>query len=117
LRYDDYQVLAEAAGTRREGEDTSFDLGAGYEVSFKLGEVLAGERLRLEGFRVTRRLATADKTRQLPPRELFHATVNLWMTKPLTFVLAQDETSQEALVIAITCRGVETAKPGPHTDR
>lgn len=117
LRYDDYQVLAEAASTGREGEDTSFDLGAGYEVSFKLGEVLAGERLRLEGFRVTRRLATADKTRQIPPRELFHATVNLWMTKPLTLVLAQDETSQEALVIAITCRGVEATERVPGADR
>ncbi len=117
LRYDDYQVLAEAAGTSREGEDTSFALGEGYQVSFKLGEVLAGDRLRLEGFRVTRQLRTADKTRQLPPRDLFHATVNLWMTKPLTLVLAQDETSREALVIAITCRPVDRTERFPRADR
>lgn len=102
-------VLAQASVTSLEGEDVRYALGENYQVSFKPGRLLDGERLRLEDFRVTRQIRTADKSRQLSPRDLFFpATVNLRMTKPLTLVPLQDETSQQTLVVAITCHLEDT---------
>lgn len=103
LRYDDYRVLAEASGTTRQGENVSYKLGGRFEVSFKLAE--AGDQLKLDGFRVTRQ--SADKSRRLPPREIFNATVDLQMDEPL-IVLTDRE---EPLVIAITCRPVQEVAP------
>jgi hypothetical protein len=108
-------VLAQAGGTGREGEDVRLELGD-YQVSFKPRASAIGEPLPLEGFRVTRQLRTTDKSRQLPPRDLFHATVKVWMAKPLNLVLSRDEASQESLVIAITCRP-ETESPAVDAER
>lgn len=122
LRYDDYRVLAEAAVTSKEGEEVTYSLGQSYSVSFRLGSVLGSstqpssaaarpERLKLQDFRILRHAgSSANKGRQLEPRELFHATLNLWIDRPLNLVLAQDESSQEALMIAISCRR-ETEEP------
>ncbi len=122
LRYDEYQVLAEAAVTSKEGQEVTYSLGQSYSVSFRLGSVLGSsilpssstsrpERLKLQDFRILRHAAnSANKGRQLEPRELFHATLNLWIDRPLNLVLAQDESSQEALMIAISCRR-ETEEP------
>ena len=116
LRYDDYRVLAEAAVTSKEGQEVTYSLGQSYSVSFRLGSVLGGsalpssstsrpERLKLQDFRILRHVSnSANKGRQLEPRELFHATLNLWIDRPLNLVLAQDESSQEALMISISCR-------------
>ena len=37
-------------------------------------------------------------------QELFHATLNLWIDRPFSLVLAQSESRQEALVVAISAR-------------
>lgn len=104
LRYDHYQVLARAEVISQEGEEVTYSLGQGYDVNFHLGSVLAGQRLKLEGFRILKKVRNpANKTRWLAPRELFHATLNLWMDRPFTLVLAQEEGSREALMVAITC--------------
>lgn len=122
LRYDDYRVLAEAAVTSKEGEEVTYSLGQSYSVSFRLGSILGSsalhgvsstrpERLKLQDFRILRHAGnTSNKGRQLEPRELFHATLNLWIDRPLNLVLAQDESRQEALMIAIFCRR-ETEEP------
>jgi hypothetical protein len=108
LRYDDYRVLASAAMSSREGEEVAYSLGGSYKVSFRSGTLLAGpagQRVRLEGFRILERVDNpANKGRQLEPKELFHATLNLWIDRPFNLVLAQDESRQEALMVAITCR-------------
>ncbi len=105
LRYDDYRVLAEAGVTSQEGEDVTYDLGQTYSVSFRSGTVVAGQRVKLEGFRIVKHAENAtNKTRQLKPRELFHATLNLWLGRPFNLVLAQDESRQEALMVAISVR-------------
>ncbi len=105
LRYDDYRILAEAGVTSREGEEVTYALGQTYSVSFRSGTVMAGQRVKLEGFRILKQVANpTNKGRQLKPRELFHATLNLWIGRPFNLVLAQDASRQEALMVAISCR-------------
>ncbi len=105
LRYDDYRVLAEAGLTGREGEEVTYSLGQTYSVSFRSGTVMAGQRVKLEGFRILKQVQNPSaKGRQLEPEELFHATLNLWLDRPLNVVMTQDESRQEALMVAISCR-------------
>lgn len=110
LRYDSYQVLAEAAVTSSEGQRVTYSLGQSYSVSFRLGTILggsqaSGERLRLEDFRIVKHVRNpSNKGRQLEPQELFRATLNLWIDRPFNLVLAQDSARQEALMVAISCR-------------
>lgn len=105
LRYEDFRVLAQAGLSSRAGEQVSYSLGTDFDVSFRLVSVVEGKRVKLEGFKVVRRPPrSADKSRQLPPQQLFQATLNLWLDKPFTLVLTRDEERKEALMIAITCR-------------
>ena len=61
--------------------------------------------MKLEGFRIVKQVENpTNKGRRLEPRELFHATLNLWIDRPFNLVLAQDESRQEALMVAISCR-------------
>ncbi len=110
LRYDDYRILAEADVPSREGQEVTYDLGQTYRVSFRSGTVMAGQRVKLEGFRIVKQVANpSNKGRQLKPRELFHATLNLWIGRPFNLVLAQDASRQEALLVAISCRRESTS--------
>ena len=123
LRYDDYRVLAEVGVSSRQGEDVTYELGQTYSVSFRSGPVLGGRRVKLEDFRIVKQAQqVSDKGRRLEPRELFHATLNLWIGQPFNLVLAHDESRQEALMVKISCRresgdagserrGAEAAKP------
>ncbi|MEM7351321.1 MAG: secretin N-terminal domain-containing protein [Acidobacteriota bacterium] len=105
LRYDDYRVLAEAGVQTREGEEVTYALGKTYSVSFKSGTLMSGQRVKLEGFRIVKQVKNpSNKGRQLAPRELFHATLNLWLDRPFNLVLTQDEKRKEALMVAISCR-------------
>lgn len=103
LRYEDYRVLAEAGVSSKEGESVTYSLGERYDVSFKLGAVMGGQRLKLEGFQIVKKTPATNKGRRIPPQSLFHATLNLWLEKPFTLVLAQDDSRQEALMVAISC--------------
>ncbi len=105
LRYEDYEVVAQAGVSSREGEDVTYALDPTYNVSFQLGRVMADLRLRLEGFQIVKKFPNpANKGRQLEPRELFHATLNLWQDRPVALVLTRDEDRQEALLVAISWR-------------
>lgn len=117
LRYDDYRVLAEAGLSSKEGEEIVYSLGDSYKVSFRLGRVLHGERVKLEGFKITRQLQNpTNKGRQLKPRDLFHASLNLRLDRLFTLVLAEAPTSleaarEDALMVAITCRWEDDPEP------
>lgn len=123
LRYEDYQVLAEAAVTSSEGQRVTYSLGQTYSVSFRLGNILggpqvSGERLRLEDFRIVKHTRNpSNKGRQLEPQELVRATLNVWIDRPFNLVLAHDASKQEALMVAISCRresegeAAEASKP------
>ena len=104
LRYEDYQVLAQADVPSKEGQPVNYSLGDDYEVSYRLGQVIGERRLKLEDFSVKKRTKSTNKARQLEPRELYHATFNLWLEKPFMLVLTQDPSRQEALLIAIAAR-------------
>ena len=109
LRYEDYRVLAQAGVSSKEGDEVTYSLGERYDVSFKLGSVMAGRRLKLESFKIVKKTPVTNKGRRLPPRRLFNATLNLWLEKPFTLVLAQDDSRQEALMVAISCYREEAA--------
>ncbi|MEL7060479.1 MAG: secretin N-terminal domain-containing protein [Acidobacteriota bacterium] len=103
LRYDEYEVLAHAGLTSREGADVAYSLGGRYAVAFRSGNIFGDKRLKLEGFRVVREAPrTTDKGRRVDDQELFHATLNLWIDKPFV-VLAQSPAGGEALMITISC--------------
>ena len=109
LRYDEYQVLAKAGLTSKEGDEVTYSLGDSYNVSFRLGSVFQGERVKLEGFRITKQVQNPNKGPKMKPRDLFHASLNLRLNRPFTLVLAEEPTSLEearddALMVAITCR-------------
>ena len=111
LRYEDYRVLAKAGVSSKEGDDVTYSLGERYDVSFKLGSVMAGRRVKLESFKIIKKTPATNKGRRLPPRQLFHATLNLWLEKPFTLVLAQDDSKQEALMVAISCYREDVSEP------
>lgn len=104
LRYDDFRVIAQVGVTSNEGEAVSYALGDEYDVSFRPGNLLLEQRLRLESFRLVKKNRSTNKGRRLPPRELLHANLNLWVDKPFTLVLTQDEERGEALMVAISVR-------------
>lgn len=106
LRYDSYEKLAETTVTPTEGEEVTYAIGKDYSVSFRLGTVLAGQRLRLHDFRILQRARNpANKSRQLPPRKLLHTNLNLWLDQQLALVVPQDTgAADEALMVAIACR-------------
>lgn len=111
LRFDDYRVLAQAGLTSKEGEEVTYALGDGYSVRFRLGTMVdtnangGKKRLRLQDFQVFKHVRNpANKGRQLEPRELYRATFNVWIDRPLNLVLPQDESRQEALMVVISCR-------------
>lgn len=108
LRYEDYEVVASASVSSKEGEDVSWDLGSDLDVSFRLGGLISGRRLRLEGFRVREQPPmNPNKGRALPAEDLFRGTLNLWVDRPFTLVIADGAEAEEALLIAITCKPAE----------
>jgi len=109
LRYDSYQVLAEAAMTSQEGESVDYSLGPDYSVSFEVGSVLAQGQVRMRDFRIVERLSS-DKGRGVEPKELFRADLNVRLDRPFTLVLTRDEQRKEALLIALTGR-LEPTRP------
>ncbi|RMH16505.1 MAG: hypothetical protein D6696_17955 [Acidobacteria bacterium] len=104
LRYDGYRLLAKAGITSREGEDVTYALGDGYNLSFRAGTVLAGQKLKLHDFRIQRKPPATgpDKSRQPEPRELIHSSLNLSREKLFTMILTREAGPAEALVVAIT---------------
>ena len=55
LPYENYQTQAQARLSSREGEAVTYALGGEYEVSFRLGAIAEGQRVRLADFRIVRR--------------------------------------------------------------
>lgn len=103
LRYTHYDLVARAELSPREGDEVSHELGDGYSVGFKLGPVMGKQRVRLQGFRLTREMADGEK-------QLIHTTLNPWLGKSLALGLARDETSRTALMVVILCREPESWK-------
>lgn len=99
LRYERYELVAEARVQGREYQDVTYELGGDYAVRFRVGSVSEGERLRLSGFQVERTAAGDGE-----PQPLIHTHLNVRLGRPLTLGLARSEASDSALMVAITCR-------------
>ena len=97
LRYASYRVAAAADLEAREGEVASYELGEEYRISFQLGTLMSGERLKLHDFEVTRR--EDDEQR----RRLLRTQVNLRLGRPMILGLAKNESSRRALLLVLTC--------------
>ncbi len=97
LRYDSYRVLASADLAAREGDETTYELGEEYRIAFQIGTLMAGERLKLHDFEVTRRTGAEQG------RRLLRTQVNLLLGRPMILGLAKDESSRRALLLVLTC--------------
>jgi hypothetical protein len=97
LRYEHYQLMAKAQLEPKEGEEVTYEMGAGYRVSFRLGTLLANRRIKLHNFR----LALAGEG---PEEELIHTNLNPWLNQSASLGLARDESSRTALMVVVICR-------------
>lgn len=110
LRWDYYQVLAQAHLDTREGQSLTHELGELYGVSFRMGTLLQDERLKLHDFKLWRSGAGNGKY-------LLEAALHLWLHKPKVVGLANSESSDHALMVVLTCerrpepRGNEVSPP------
>lgn len=107
LPYDVYQGQAQARLSSREGEAVTYALGGEYEVSFRLGTIVEGQRVRLSSFRILRR---TEEHRA--GAALIHTNLILPLGQTTCFVLARTEESREALMVVLTLRrpGQRSAK-------
>jgi hypothetical protein len=97
LPYDSYEKQGEAVVSTLEGEAAFFGVGGYYEVSFRVGTIEKGRRIKLSDFRITRPQAQG-KT------ELIRTTLNLVLDQTLNLGLAKSEGSREALMVVLTVR-------------
>lgn len=100
LRWDYYQILAESGLEAREGQRVTHEVGGLYGVSFRVGTLLPDERVKLNDFKVWRSGAGGEAE---PGRSLLEATLNLWIDKPKVLGLANSESSDQALMVVLTC--------------
>lgn len=101
LRYDTFHLQANARLDVREGEDVLYELGDDYAVGFKLGTLMADKRIKLHGFRVSRRATTGAFAK--PERQLIGTNLNLWIDQTLILGLAKDEAAGDALMVVVSC--------------
>lgn len=112
LPYDVYEVRAQARLGSREGQAVTYALGGEYEVSFRLGTLLEGQRIRLSDFRVLRR---SEERRVGSP--LIHSNLVLTLEQTTSFGLARTEESKEALMVVMTVRHAQRKSQPQRTQR
>lgn len=95
LRFQSFTLLAHSRIASREGEQVVYEMAQGYRVSFELGSIADGKRIRLAGFRMARVLPGQ------PERELVRTVVHLGLDQPLIMVLTRDEASDRALMLVL----------------
>lgn len=97
LQFNRYRLLGQGVVTTREGDQVTYAIGGGYEVSFHVGTLLAGQRLRLRHFEIHRQ--SGDLAQRL-----LRADLNLNVERMYVLSVARDEASDSGLVIAVGCR-------------
>lgn len=99
--YDVFDIQARARLASHEGEAVAYEIGDGYEVSLRLGAVMADEGIRASDFRVVRRAGAKGGA---TPSNIFRATLNLVLDQTTVLVFAKSEASPEALIVLVTVR-------------
>jgi hypothetical protein len=103
LPYDIYEMQAQAQLRADEGQSVIYELGEEYEVSFRLGTLLDGERIKLSNFRIRRRS-------ERPGANLIHTNLNLRVDQTMNLGLAKNELSRDALMVVLTLRSGESPR-------
>jgi hypothetical protein len=94
LPYDVYLQVAHAELATREGEEVTYEVGAGYTLRFRLGRYQGGG-VKLYDFRVYR------AGREEP---MVHANLFLRLDETYSLGLSKSESSPTALMVVLTCR-------------
>ncbi|HXU45785.1 MAG TPA: hypothetical protein VN783_09675 [Thermoanaerobaculia bacterium] len=108
LPYDIYELSAQAQLATYEGQEVAYEIGPDYQVSFRVGTVLADRRVRLAGFQMRRSPKGSSVVR---PKPLLFTNLNLALDQTMSLGLAKSEESREALMIVLTLRGAERRSP------
>jgi hypothetical protein len=111
LAYNVYEVQAQALLDSQEGQAVTYAVGGDYEVSFRVGTVLAPGRVKLSDFRISR---VARRSSRPQPQLLIHTNMSLQLDQTTSLGLARSETSPEALMVVLTLR---SAEPGRRPQR
>jgi len=98
LRFRHYDLVASANLTSFEGDPVVYQVGSDYELGLRLGTVLATRRIKLHEFRLSR----ADEEGAWQP--LIHTNLELTLGDPMVLGLAPAESSDQALMLVMTCR-------------
>lgn len=98
LRYENYSLIAMTEFQVQEGLEAAYELSNEYRVEFRLGRLLEDRRIRLEGFKLSRRGTDGDTA------PLIHTNVNLNLGRPMILGLARSEESDRALMVIVECR-------------
>jgi len=96
LKYDSYETQAQAMLSALEGQSVIYGIGEEYEVSFRLGTMLDGVRIKLSEFKV-HRLGEGRA-------ELIHTNLNLWLDQTVSLGLAKSEGSPDAFMVVLTMK-------------
>jgi type II/III secretion system protein len=98
LAYDVFEMQAQAQLTGVEGQQVIYEMGQGYKVSFRFGNMTADQQVKLLGFRIAR------QGEGQPERVLLQANVPLQCDQTMSLGLAKSEASREALMLVLTLR-------------
>ena len=96
LPYQVFALVAQAQVSGLEGQLVTYEIGGGFEVSFRPGMVAANRSLRLSDFRVLRR------KQQWEFQTLLHTHLNLTLDQTFALTLAKSEASPDALMVVLT---------------
>jgi hypothetical protein len=117
LAYNVYEVQAQALLDSQEGQAVTYAVSGDYEVSFRVGTVLAPGRVKLSDFRVSRimrRPASQQNVRGNPqPQLLIHTNLSLQLDQSTSLGLARSETSPEALMVVLTLHTADAGRRQP----
>ena len=102
LSYEVYEMQAEGQIWAMEGQEVVYGIGD-FEMSFRLGTMLDGGRVKLSGFRIYRQS-------EGPTKKGLHTNLNLVLGKTMSLGLAKSETSREALMVVLTLRAIEVER-------
>jgi hypothetical protein len=101
LPYEQYGLLGSSKVRGAEGERMTFQVGGNYAVRFRLGTVVAEQRLRLNDFEVILQPDNGD------PVPLLKSQLNLWLGRSMVFALSPGEGSSTALMVVVRCRAAQ----------
>jgi hypothetical protein len=106
LPYEQYALIGSGSVRGGEGEKMTFRVGGNYAVRFRLGTVVADQRLRLNDFEV---VLLPDNGDAVP---LLKSQLNLWLGRTMVLALSSGDQSASALMVVVRCRPAAMGKKG-----